>query len=72
MGTRKRNLPKKDTVKLVSKGKYKRESIFETQHALSLLRLPNTAWELNDERFIFEDNDIKRQSGKRQNTPTEE
>lgn len=71
MGTRKKNLPKNATVKLVAKGKYKREQEFELQHALKLLRLPNTQWELNDERYTFENNDIKRNSGGGNDTPTE-
>lgn len=32
---------------------------FELQHALALLRLPNSAWEISDKNFIFEDNEIK-------------
>lgn len=71
MGTRKKNLPKNAIVNLVAKGKYKQERKFEFQHALKLLRLPNTQWELNDKRYTFEDNEIKRQSGKGNDTPTD-
>ncbi len=71
MGTRKRNLPKNATVQLVAKGKYNRKQKFELQHALRLLRLPNTQWELNDERYIFNDNDIKRNSGAGDNSPAD-
>lgn len=32
---------------------------FELQHALALLRLPNSGWQISDKNFIFEDNEIK-------------
>lgn len=33
---------------------------FELPHALAILRLKNSAWEISDKDFIFEDNDIRR------------
>lgn len=60
MGDKKKNLPKKAFVTLKAKGKYNRKHDFELQHALRLLRLPNSGWELDDERYTFEKNDIRR------------
>jgi hypothetical protein len=34
--------------------------VFELQHALAILQLKNSAWEIQDDNYTFEGNDIKR------------
>lgn len=58
-------------VQLSTFGEYKRKQKFELPNALSLLRLPNTQWKLDDDKFIFENNDIKRQTSKGKDRTTE-
>ena len=50
---------KSPVVTLQVKGE-ERTQKFELQHALEILRLTNSAWEIKDKDFKFEDNDIKR------------
>jgi len=64
VGVKKKNLPKKAFITLRAKGKDNRNQEFKLQHALRLLRLSNSAWELNDERYTFEKNDINRVTSK--------
>lgn len=71
MGAKKKNLPKKAFISLKAKGKYNRNQDFETQIALKLLRLPNSAWELNDDRYTFEQNEIKPVTSKTTDKSTE-
>jgi hypothetical protein len=59
-------------VRLSTLGEYKRKQKFELQTALKLLRLPNSQWELNDERFIFENNDIKRPTSEGKDKPADQ
>lgn len=65
------NKTRQTLVQLSTLGEYKRKQKFELQHALSLLRLPNTQWKLDDDKFIFENNDIKRHKSKGKDNPTE-
>jgi len=64
MGTAKNTKPRKSFVNLKAKGAYAKEQKFSEQQALVLLRLPNSAWELNDEKYTFEKNDLKRNPSK--------
>lgn len=58
-------------VQLSTLGEYKRKQKFELPQALSLLRLPNTQWKLDDDKFIFDNNDIKRPKSKGKDKRTE-
>lgn len=55
---------RKQSVQLSTVGEYNRKQKFDIQTALTLLRLPNSKWQIDDKGYIFEDNDIKRQSSK--------
>jgi len=68
---KKSNSPRVAFIKLKAKGEYKQNQSFETPIALKLLRLPNSAWELDDKRYTFEDNDIKRVTSKATNSSAE-
>ena len=59
MAAKKRS-PKVQEVTLCTKGENKRERKFAIAHALEILRLPNSQWEVSDDNYIFEGNDIKR------------
>lgn len=66
--------PKKAFIKLkafsASKGEVIKE--FEKNHALAILRLPNSKWEIADERYIYSDNEIKRKPSDRGNKKPKE
>ena len=65
------NKTRQTLVQLSTLGEYKRKQKFELPQALSLLRLSNTQWKLDDDKFIFENNDIKRPKSKGKDKPTE-
>lgn len=52
-------------VKLVSEKDYSKEVRINIDHALRLLLLKNSVWSISDKRYIFENNEIKRQKSKR-------
>jgi hypothetical protein len=57
-------LPANSKVTLKVKGENGKEQKFEIGHALRLLRLPNSGWEINDSKYTFSGNDIKRNPSK--------
>lgn len=69
MGGKRKALPK--TVTLRTKDKSKSQD-FEIPVALKILGLPNSAWEINDENYIYSGNDIKRRPSKRTDSKPEE
>lgn len=64
--------PKKPTVILSTTGKKAKDQVFDLQHALKILRMPNSAWICNDPNYIFEKNDIKRRASKTEDSKSEE
>ncbi len=64
-------MAKTNTIVLCIKGTTKQRE-FSIEHALNVLRLPNSQWEVADEGFIFENNDIRRVPSKTDNTSAEE
>ena len=72
MAGTKKNSPKNPQVTLRVKGESKRERVFSISHALQLLRLPKTGWEISDDKYIFENNDIKRRPSSKGNTESGE
>jgi len=72
MAKRKKSLPKNPKVTLRTKSDPKKSQDFELAQALRILRLPNSAWEINDDNFIYSGNDIKRRPSEGNNTKPEE
>lgn len=72
MAVKKSNSPKKVFINLKTKGEYNSKRQFELQQALKLLRLPNSGWEIEDELYTFENNDIKRRTSKESNKTAKE
>ena len=69
---KKAKVPAKSKVQLSTSGKNARDQVFELQHALRILQMPNSAWICNDPNFIFENNDIKRRPSKKEDSKPEE
>ncbi len=64
----KENTTRKVFIKLKAFGVSNTEQKFEKQHALRLLRLPNSKWEIADgSGYIFSDNEIRRKPSARSN-----
>ena len=72
MAKAKKKLPANSKVTLKVKGENGKEQQFDIGHALRILRMPNSCWEINDSKYIFESNDIKRNPSKESNSSTEE
>lgn len=70
MAKKKSTSPIKTLIKLGVIGKVDKQQKFNPDHALKLLRLPNTQWEMADERYIFEDNEIRRKPSDSSNPTT--
>lgn len=62
---------KNSLIELTTIGEYKRTHSFEINHALKLLRLPNSMWRVTDENYQFTDNDIKRRKSEGKDTTAE-
>lgn len=60
------------TVKLVTTGDNAKTIEFDIAHALRLLRMPKCQWKINDSKFIFDGNEIKRKPSKTTDSGAEE
>jgi hypothetical protein len=66
-------LPKNTQIQLgVIGSEGKQTKKFNQPHALNLLRLKNSVWKIQDERFIFENNEIKRRPIQAEDSETKE
>jgi hypothetical protein len=72
MAKKKKALPKNLKVTLRTKSDQQKTQDFEIPVALKLLRLPNSAWDIKDDNYIFSGNDIKRRPSEGNNTKPEE
>lgn len=64
--------PVKPKVTLSTTGENPKDQVFDLQHALKILRLPNSAWVCNDPKYIFDKNDLKRRPSKKVDKSPEE
>jgi hypothetical protein len=60
-----------DSIALRIKGTEKQKE-FSIDHALNVLRIPNSQWEIADKSYIFENNDIKRVPSQADNSAPKE
>lgn len=71
MAKKKSTAPITTLINLGVIGKVDKQQKFKHEHALKLLRLSNSQWELKDERYTFKDNEIRRNTSDSSNKGTE-
>ena len=72
MARKKKAQPKNPQIILGVIGSEDKQRPFEREHALNLLRLEGTVWEIQDENHIFQNNEIKRRPSETTNSKPEE